>query len=85
VEKRRGCCGVRGVYHNIKCGQEEGKKANTPFIKKTCYSSLHCLITNDYKQYFLNTFTTQAFTYLYNYRLAPISTNSVSTVSVTHG
>jgi len=25
---------VRGVYHNIKCGQEEGKNANTPFIKK---------------------------------------------------
>ena len=34
VEKRRGCYGVRGVYHNIKCGQEEGKEANTPFIKK---------------------------------------------------
>jgi len=25
---------VRGVYHNIKCGQGEGKEANTPFIKK---------------------------------------------------
>ena len=50
VEKRRGCCGVRGVYHNIKCGQEEGKKANTPFIKKTCYSSLHCLISKESKK-----------------------------------
>jgi hypothetical protein len=49
-KKRRGCCGVRGVYHNIKCGQEEGKKANTPFIKKTCYFSLHCLISNDSKK-----------------------------------
>jgi hypothetical protein len=62
--KKGGCCGVRGVYHNIKCGQEEGKKANTPFIKK----DLLCLTTlPNLKRFkgrvFFNTFTTQALIY----------------------
>lgn len=54
-----------GVYHNIKCGQEEGNEANTPFIKKTCYYSRHCLISNESKErdFFSNTFGTKAFTY----------------------